>query len=164
MWVRLPPSAQNCPLKMKEKELNLIEFLKEVNNNPSTGTIETLISGNHRFIDCKAYRNLNVGDRVKVFFKDEWQLGTVVNKYFKKERLAPYIMIKTDKKVEEDPGAYLNGFGIEAPVRNPFGVIFANEKAPGKKIYRTWYKCKFNRIEEKILKIRDKVWERNRPF
>ena len=70
---------------MKEKEPDsVIKFLKEIESNPSTGHILTLISGNHRFEDYKAYRNFNIGDRVKVFFKDEWHLGTIVDKYFKK--------------------------------------------------------------------------------
>jgi len=149
---------------MKEKEPNPIEFLKDVENNPSTGNILTLRSGNHRFEDHKAYRNFNVGKRVKIFFKDDWHLGTVVNKYFKKENTAPYIMVKTDKKVEEDPEAYLNGFGIEASVSNIFDTIFADEKSFETKIYWAYYRQKFNPEEEKILKKQDEEYEENCPF
>jgi len=149
---------------MKEKEPDSVKFLKEIEGNPSTGHILTLISENHRFEDYEAYRNFNIGDRVKVFFKDEWHLGTIVDKYFKKKRIAPYVMVKTDKKVEEDPEAYLNGFGIEASMAKSFGIIFVNEKPPGKKIYYTNYKRKFNRTEEKILKKQDKEDAENWPF
>src|SRR4030042_3313495 len=162
--VRLRLSAPNCPLRMREKELNSVKFLKEIDSSPSTGHILTLRSGNHRFEDRKDYRNFYIGDRVKVFFKDEWCLGKIVDKYFKKRHIEPYIMVKTDKKVEDDRAAYLNGFGIEASMANEFHTLFIKEKPPGKKIYRTNYKYKFNSNEEKILKKQDKEDEENWPF
>ena len=81
-----------------------------------------------KIVERYASKNFNVGDRVKSYYNKEWFLGTVVDKYKKVDRFtkAPYILIKTDKKVESDPDAFLGGFGLEGRVDSP-GNIFENE-------------------------------------
>jgi hypothetical protein len=85
-------------------------------------------------LDPLVYRNFNRGDRVKIYFKDEWYSGTVVAKYksgfmYPKKTIewskkvfgfgeksycvnsAPQILVKTDLRVENSEG-YFNGFGL----------------------------------------------------
>ncbi|MBS3066173.1 hypothetical protein J4229_03965 [Candidatus Pacearchaeota archaeon] len=76
-----------------------------------------------KIIEHFASRNFNQGDRVKAYFKGGWVHGTIVKKYKKKEGKPPYILVRTDKKVDDDSDALLGGFGLEGKVGGPQRTI-----------------------------------------
>ena len=94
----------------------------------------------------KVERNFLIGDRVKTYFKGKWYSGEVVDKYFKNDERTwnktPYIMVKTDEKVDDDPGAFLKGFGIEGKINNLRNIFeWENEEIMGDTRYHekiTW--------------------------
>ncbi len=96
--------------------------------------------------DHKVQRNFLIGDRVKTYFKGKWYSGEVVDKSFKNDgktwNKAPYIIIKTDEKVDDDPDAFLRGFGIEGKINNLRNIFeWENEETWGDKMYHeeiTW--------------------------
>ena len=91
-----------------------------------------------KIIEHFASRNFNQGDRVKAYFKGEWFMGTIVKKYKKKEGGPPYILIRTDKRVDDDSDALLGGFGLEGKVGGP-RTIFEHEPLGGDEIYKRTY-------------------------
>jgi|GEM_PF-2881741 len=106
-------------------------------------------------VSMKVERNFLIGDRVKTYFKGKWYAGEVVGKYFKKDRgtwnKVPYILVKTDEKVDDDPTAFLKGFGIEDKINNLRNIFeWENEKIMGDTIYHeeiTWEKNKEEKRE-----------------
>ena len=94
----------------------------------------------------KIERNFLIGDRVKTYFKGKWYTGEVVNKYFKNDgrtwAKAPYVMVNTDEKVEDNPDAFLKGFGLEGKINNLRNIFeWENEETWGDKMYHeeiTW--------------------------
>ena len=91
--------------------------------------------------DMKIRRNFLIGDRVKTYFNKKWYTGEVVDKYFKKDvyHKAPYILVKTDEKVDDDPDAFLKGFGIEGKINNLRTIFeWENEENWGDKMYHEW--------------------------
>jgi hypothetical protein len=75
----------------------------------------------HKNIDHKVERNFLIHDRVKAYFKGKWYSGEVIDKHFKEKmdcNKVPYILIKTDEKVDDESDALLNGFGLEGKINN----------------------------------------------
>ena len=108
-----------------------------------------------KIIEHFASRNFNNGDRVKAYFKGEWFMGTIVKKYKKKEGGPPYILIRTDKRVDDDSDALLGGFGLEGRVGGP-NNIFEHEHIGGDEIYKRTY--------TREMTDREKEEEDNSPF
>ncbi|MBW2995151.1 hypothetical protein KY312_02270 [Candidatus Woesearchaeota archaeon] len=94
-----------------------------------------------------ACRNFNAGDKVKAYFKGEWFLGVVVKKYKKYENRPPYILIRTYKKVDDEPNALLGGFGLEGKVSEPCN-IFEHEPIEGDELYTRTYKREMTEEEK----------------
>jgi hypothetical protein len=105
-------------------------------------------------IEHFAFRNFNVGDRVKAYFKGAWHPGVVVKKYKKEKWNSPYILIKTDERIA-DESHFLGGFGLEGKVASP-KTIFEHEPIGGDEIYRRTY--------ERELTEEEKIEEDNCPF
>lgn len=103
-------------------------------------------------VDMKVERNFLIDDRVKTYFNKKWYTGKVVDKYFKKEmhHKTPYILIKTDEKVDDDPEAYLKGFGIEGKINNLRTIFeYENEEIWGDSIYHEEITWEMNKEEKK---------------
>lgn len=119
-----------------------------------------------------ADRNFNVSDRVRAWYKGEWYEGTVVEKIIPKPRFAkvdpkiPFITIKTDKKIDDDPKGSINGYELYHPVsqyRDP--VLFLHEKVPeGDEIYRTLIEFVMNPEELRRMRKEQEEFEKNMPF
>jgi len=56
-------------------------------------------------------RNFNVGNSVKTYFKKRFYSGEVIKKYFEEGffGIEPFLLIKTDEKVDNESDALLNG-------------------------------------------------------
>lgn len=109
-----------------------------------------------------ANRNFRLGDRVKTFFKGKLVEGTIVEKTIAQSSIRyadiPYVMIKTDKKIDDSPDAYLNGHGLRSPVSQGRDTIyFIHENVPnGDEIYSKRVEFKMSREEIDEMK---KDWE-----
>lgn len=108
-----------------------------------------------KVIEHIACRHFNVGDRVKAFFEGEWVPGTVNRVYRKKQGKPPYTLIRTDRRVSNDPNALLGGFGLEGRVDEPC-TRFEDEPAGGAEIYRRTY--------ERELTVPEREEEADLPF
>lgn len=101
----------------------------------------------------KVERNFQPGDRVKAYFNKRWYPGIVVDKYFKKEKIekVPYILIKTDEKVDEGgPNSFLDGFGLEGRVNNLRQIFeWENENTFGDAMYHEMIKWEMSEEEKK---------------
>ena len=93
----------------------------------------------------KVQRNFLRGDRVKTYFNEKWYSGEVFSRYFKEKTYkweSPHILIKTDEKVDDDPSAFLKGFGIEGRIDNLRTIFeWENEETMGDAMYheeKTW--------------------------
>ena len=101
-------------------------------------------------------RNFEVGDRVQAYFKGEWVHGTVVEKYKKREEDTPYILIRTDKMVDDEPDALLGGFGLESIAWSPRTIFEHEQPFRGDEIY--------SRTFEREMTDEEKKDEDNLPF
>lgn len=82
-------------------------------------------------------RNFNLGDRVNIYFKDKFYSGKVVNKRLRENIFGkqPYLLVKTDEKVDEEDDALLEGYGIRGWAEGK--VYFEDESLPdGDEIYK----------------------------
>ncbi|MBT4376913.1 hypothetical protein HOD29_06070 [archaeon] len=91
-----------------------------------------------KIVEHYVSRNFNVGDRVKSYFKKEWFAGEVVDKYKKDFSEAPYILVKTDKRIDDEQDSFLEGFGLEGKVDN-LRTIFEDEPDFGDEMYDKTY-------------------------
>lgn len=81
--------------------------------------------------------------------------GEVADKYQKEGEEGPYAMVKTDEKVDDDPDAYLGGFGLECSVGSP-KIRFEDEPPEGNEV--------FNRMNLRDMTPEEKEEHDNRPF
>ena len=85
-------------------------------------------------------RNFNIGVRVNTYFKGEFYSGEVIKKWIDDNGVVgkePWLLIKTDKKVDEENDALLNGHGLQGPAYGKDSTYFEDEPLPlGSKIYR----------------------------
>jgi hypothetical protein len=103
-------------------------------------------------------RNFNLGDRVIQPFKGNYYHGTVVKKNIDKKRpwKEPWLLIKTDDKVDEEKDALLNGYGLAGPIYGREPTLFEDEIIPeGDEIYR--------RIFERPM-TKEEIREHNKPL
>lgn len=78
-------------------------------------------------------RNFNLGDRVNVYFKDKFYNGKVVKKWLDNNGFVgtePWLLIKTDKKVDNESDALLNGYGLQGPADGKDPTYFSDEPLP----------------------------------
>ncbi|MDP6293314.1 MAG: hypothetical protein QF486_03510 [Candidatus Woesearchaeota archaeon] len=84
-------------------------------------------------------RNFKKGDRVRAHFNGGWFPGIVVKKYQKRTEGPHYVLIRTDTRVDDDPDALLDGFGLEGRVGES-KTHFEHESLGGDERYNRTYK------------------------
>jgi len=95
-------------------------------------------------ISHKVERNFLIGNRVKAYFNGRWYPGEIVKRYFEEGQRdkAPYILVKTDEKVDNEPDSLLDGFGLKGKINNLRKIFeWENEETWGDKMYHetiTW--------------------------
>jgi len=77
-------------------------------------------------------RNFNVNDKVNVYFKEKFYKATVIDKWFENTFFGkePYLLMKTDEKVDKERDALLNGHGIKGPTHGKDPIYFIDEPLP----------------------------------
>ena len=72
-----------------------------------------------------------------VFYKNEVIHGQVVNKYpdSRHPKRPPRFLMRTDRKIDNNPNAFLGGFGLELSVENSQFQRFENEADFGDKFF-----------------------------
>lgn len=82
-------------------------------------------------------RNFNLRDRVRIYFDGKFRSGEVVNKTIRDSFFGrqPYLLVKTDEKIDEERDALLEGYGVRGFASGK--VYFEDEPLPlGDEIYR----------------------------
>ena len=103
-------------------------------------SLEIFISDTNEIETNFVCRNFNLGDKVNIYFKGEFYSGKVIKKWLDNNGCVgrePWLLIKTDKKVDDENDSLLKGYGLQGPADGKDPTYFSDEPLPlGDEIYR----------------------------